>query len=758
MIPTRSSRPFGRVSPRFSDTDLARLIDRTVAMRIDAKREQGFAAVNVGCDGRKRTTMFDGSACQEAGEVCIAARQDGISACLNAPTQGNGLTQQTVVFTNPACAPVTGWWILDDDGYLYRVPAGLQTDYTYWPPSPLPDPVGYDFVRSGTWDRLMCAAALTPPVDNSDGGCEWVEFGLPGGETTIWLQQFRACVGGTLSYLETIPSLTGGTNKVTVGGFTGVWYGLAITNGAADVTLNQNDRNGNALTAGQEYLAILYAQQTGPTTMSVAAIKGVRATAGSAVLPVDPSAASHFALGTVTIPYGGTPVPVSTATTVPINRTDTRPLSAGISEGVRGRMAGILLRDVQSPNPGARVIDITLPAADGNVATGTARVAFGYPLAFEMYDEIGAPAAPYGCDTFAETAARDDYDMAYVYPPRLAVEYGTNHLNVCGPEIVSPDDSEILQLVSIPPTEIDCNANLIELPNGEIALGRGYTNSGSPVVPQRFERYQVRPAPTDQATFAVTQEALGTWPEDTNAWVAPVDHSVSSWTEHDTSFTLPVGSWTHGRPVRCVVWQSGSGQTHYTLDSDARYGYLGEPSGATCPVSFDFGDAPPRQGGTTCVVTVIGPAIMATYGWTFTYRDPVTGTEYESALSPIPELASAIPDPLTATYTRTITVPTGPTDTVRRTIYRFAYDEDDGRLGSTLISPWNALSPRYGSVYDIMTVQVGTIEDNSTAEFVDDQTTLSFSGVRPPEPLIPVGSGIVLEAPTTVVALAPLNL
>lgn len=174
MIPTRTSRPFGRVSPRVSDTDLARLIDRTIQLRVDAKREQGFAATNVGCDGRKRTTMFDGSVCQTDGEVCIATRQDGISACIEAPTQGNGLTSSTVTFSAPVCAPVTGWYLLDDEGYLYKIPAGLTTPAApYWPLTEPGLSSTYSFVRAGTWARLMCAAALTPPVDNDDGGSEW---------------------------------------------------------------------------------------------------------------------------------------------------------------------------------------------------------------------------------------------------------------------------------------------------------------------------------------------------------------------------------------------------------------------------------------------------------------------------------------------------------------------------------------------------------------------------------------------------------
>lgn len=192
MIPTRTSRPFGRISPRVSDTDLARLIDRTIEMRVKAKREQGYAAVNTGCDGRKRTTMFDGSVCQVEGEVCIATRQDGISACIEAPTQGNGLLSQSIVFASPVCIPATGLFLLDAAGYLYRVPDALTGTPAYWPPEDVAAPEALVvLVRAGSYAQLLCGAE--PDLFPVEGGPEWVNVGeFPG----AWTQRFAAAIGG----------------------------------------------------------------------------------------------------------------------------------------------------------------------------------------------------------------------------------------------------------------------------------------------------------------------------------------------------------------------------------------------------------------------------------------------------------------------------------------------------------------------------------------------------------------------------------
>ena len=173
MIPPSTSRPFGRPSPRLEEVDLAKIIARTIRMAVDAKRELGFAAISTGCDGRRRTTFFDGSACQTEGEVCVAERQDGVSACLDVSMQGSGIDFRSISFQPAPCAPVTGWYILDDRGNLYRIPSGLLEAVPYWPPVGTWDPAGLDLVRSGTWAKLMCAAALVPPTDNDDGTSTW---------------------------------------------------------------------------------------------------------------------------------------------------------------------------------------------------------------------------------------------------------------------------------------------------------------------------------------------------------------------------------------------------------------------------------------------------------------------------------------------------------------------------------------------------------------------------------------------------------
>lgn len=196
MIPTRSSRPPVLASPGMTQMDLAKLIHRVVKMAVDGKRELGFAAVNVGCDGRERTTMFDGSSCQTEGEVCLAERQDGITTCLSRPKQGNGLTFQTIAFTAPVCEPATGWWIVDSAGYMYRVPQALIDAAPYWPPDFAPES-GVAIVRSKAWAVLMCGTPLVVPL-NGDGGAAWTING-----EGDWTQSFAALVGGEIDGWDT---------------------------------------------------------------------------------------------------------------------------------------------------------------------------------------------------------------------------------------------------------------------------------------------------------------------------------------------------------------------------------------------------------------------------------------------------------------------------------------------------------------------------------------------------------------------------
>lgn len=214
MIPTRSSRPPVLASPGMTQMDLAKLIHRVVKMAVDGKRELGFAAVNVGCDGRERTTMFDGSSCQTEGEVCLAERQDGVTTCLSRPKQGNGLTFQSIAFTAPVCEPVTGWWIVDSAGYMYRVPQELIDAAPYWPLTPASVPTSVTLLRTGTWARLMCGAALTVPL-NGDGGAVWDDS-----YEAFWLQLFAAAIGGEPdSWLDEFGDPVTGIGLLPVSGF-----------------------------------------------------------------------------------------------------------------------------------------------------------------------------------------------------------------------------------------------------------------------------------------------------------------------------------------------------------------------------------------------------------------------------------------------------------------------------------------------------------------------------------------------------------
>ena len=754
MIPPAFSFPFGRPSPKLSEVDLARLITQITQAAAAAHHEQGWAAVSIGCDGRRRTTMFDGSVCQTEGEVCIATRQDGISACIDAPTQGNGLTSQSIVFKAPSCTPATGWYVLDDDGFLYRIPAGLIEAYAYWPPEWLPSSPTYDLVRSGTWGRLMCADELGMPALHGFGGGGWIPIGIGGGEGVVYMQQFSTAIGGDVvspetNFYTTHPTVTNGVGRVTVSAFGASFAGTALSRVATDTLLGQTASNG-ALTPGREYRARLYAYKVNPTTLGVGVIKGPSVPVGTSTTPTLTSPSTRLSLASVLVSYGT--APVLSALTYPVGGVVTNADVTQISPA-------ILLRDSGNPNAGQRLVDITLPSADSGVVAGAARVAFGYPLALEILwgsFSPGAPAvagSPYGAETMVDVLARPMYDQAFVYRPRLGIEYSVGHLNVAGPSIVTPGANELLSTIDpAGPLSQDIGANVLQLPNGEIGLVRPYTDGGTPMVPRRIERYRVRPAPTDSATFAVSHQALGPWGLDPNAWVARRNHDVANWTPGDTSFTCAAG-WTHGRGVPCVLWQSSSAQRHPSADPTALYGTLGEPVGLVCPIDFGGAGAPALQPGTNKGVTVLGPDLVLAYAWTFTLNG------IESALSPIALLVQAYPSPATATYTLTVTVPLGPAGTTERTIYRFGFDQDLGNDGYTRVSPWDPRTGTRGAVYDRMMVRVGAIQDNATTAWVDDVTTLTYSGDRPPSPFIgPIGAGIVVGGPSNTYLLPPVEL
>lgn len=756
MIPPSTSRPFGRPSPRLSEVDLAKIITRTIQMAVDAKRELGFAAVSTGCDGRQRTTFFDGSSCQtEGAEVCIAERQDGITACLQVQMQGSGIDFRSISFKPAPCSPVTGWYILDDRGFLYRIPSGLLTPVPYWPPVATWDPAGFDLVRSGSWAKLMCAAALVDPTLHGDGASA-ITYVAVNTEEAVWAQVYSAAVGGRLTHFETVPSLTPSSGNVSAGALSGRWRGVYRSKGTpTSITLSQYDVNTNALEPGQEYKATIYAKPYASASIQVDIRKGVRAAAGEATAPAVATPGTDLPVGIATVAYGGTVTVESTASTTPYEWAGLRTCGAGPYEA-KWRQKAVLVRDSIAPNAGARWLDVTLPSADSGVVSGAVRVAFGYPLALTMVSEHINEGAPFATTGSAALAARPDWDMAIVYPEALAVEYAPYHLNLAGGDILAPDDSSNLAAVDVPAGAHDVAANIIQFPNGEIGLSRPLTVGGTPVVPQRFERYRVRPAPSEPLTVAVSQLALGTWPDDPNAWESAKEHLVNAWLEGATTFTLATGSWTHGRAVPCVVWQyAGPGglRNHWSNDPTARYGVLQQPAGGTCEVAFGGGGgAQAPIGGTVPKVTILGPRLVAAYGWTFKLGG------IESALSPLTETVELVP--ATSTYTITLTVPLGPAGTTERSIYRFAYDFDGGIVGGVQQSPWDSRVQAIGAVYDRMCVWIGTIDDNSTTEWADEETTLTFAGLRPPVPFLgPVGSGVTLDIPgARVQALAPLNL
>lgn len=761
MIPVDTSRAFGSVlaspSPRLTEVDLAKIIDRTVRMAIDAKRQLGFASITTGCDGQKRTSFFDGSACQVEGEaVCIAERQDGITACLQVPMQGSGIVFQSISFRSVPCAPVTGWYVLDDEGYLYRIPTALTTPASpYWPAVVPLSEGSFDLVRAGTWAALMCASPVAPTL-NDDGDSEWFVYTVEA-VPYYTLQRYDASIGGLLTHLETVPGFTDSSGQTVVAALDGRWAGVYRSKGTTTtVTLSQNDVNSSALAAGQEYKALIYAAASG-SNITVNSLKGVKAAAGAAVAPSLPSPLVQISLGISTVAYGGTVTTVSTGTTSPIELATIRPI--GSNSSGKWNSKGIIQRDADAPNAGSRVATITLPSADSGVVTGDVRVAFGYPMAFWPGGTSGSgsedpPFAIAGSATAEQKAARDDYDMALVYPVTLGVEYGPYHLNLAGADIATPDVCEILSTQDTLATRPDTPANVLALPNGEVAVSRPFAAGGTPIVPQRFDRYRVRPAPDTPLTVGLSQAALGVWPVDPNEWTEWRTYQVSPWLLGATSFSLVSGSWNHGRPIPCVVWQSTGLVTHWTLDATAKLGQLQQPTGGTATVTFTAGGGAqaPGGGGYTPRITILGSDPVVAYGWTFSI-----GAD-ESALSPLTEAALLVP--ATSTYRITLTVPLGPTGTTKRTIYRFAYDRQDHvNASGGYDTPWLADSGAMGAVYDRMVAFLAEIDDNVTTTHVDTTTTLVYTGVRPPSPFIgPVGGGITLDRPHRVYAGPPLNL
>ncbi len=755
MIPTRTSRPFGRVSPRVSDTDLARLIERTIEMRVKAKREQGFAAFSTGCDGRRRTTMFDGSVCQAEGEVCIATRQDGISACIEAPTQGNGLTTQGITFTNAVCAPATGWWIVDEKGYMYRVPQSLIDAAPYWPMSADPHTFdSYTLLRSGTWAKLMCGAALVIPL-NGDGGAKWIRVGEAG-----WGQLFTTAIGGVRSRWTILPTLS-----VTAGGFSvqvDVIGGAVVIDGEAltfggtqSVYFYEYDGAGALLDPGNEYGVAAWVDALG-----IGFVAGAQGLIGTVTPPDLPDGRVPAFTALIREGFTGSTATL-TASLTALYGEGFVPLSTFPHDVDSWR--GVLLRDAMAPNAGSRVATVTLPAAGIGIVTGAVRVAYGYPFGCETFDPTPSSLAPYS-RTYTSTppgtwqtdcAGRVAGDMALAYRRGLAVEYGAGHVNLAGPDITDAGDYvsvDEIDLSSGPPQDVA--ADVIGMPGAEVVL-LGATGAG---------RYRVRAAPNTAPTVALIRQPKGAWGFDPNVFVEETDYAVYPWADGATSFQIAedlTAPEAPGRGVPVVLWEKPSGVDNYLDSPHAYYGSLGQTSGGLTEIAFGLGVVIAASSASTLRLTVIGPRLISAYGWT---AEDDAGNE--TALSPLVLVEASLElPPYQPLYTPEITVPGGPDGTALRHVYRFTWD-----FGSTGVTagPWAYLwgdGGWFGGLYDRMMRRIATYDSTEPlavagtdpVTIYDEDVSLTTYGTRPPSPLIYTGT-ITVDSPSPVYLLPPLNL
>lgn len=103
----------------------------------------------------------------------------------------------------------------------------------------------------------------------------------------------------TVSEWVTAPTLTNGTDEVTLGTCDYIIGGVYRWIYAANPALSQDDVASAALASGEEYVAVLSAN----TSSGVTTTKGVKALAGAAVAPAYP--AGELPLAVVRVPYGG---------------------------------------------------------------------------------------------------------------------------------------------------------------------------------------------------------------------------------------------------------------------------------------------------------------------------------------------------------------------------------------------------------------------------------------------------------------------
>ena len=747
MIPTSFLSRLSLPSPQQTERDLARLIHRTIELDRRANRQLGYAAVNIGCDGVRRVTMFDGSSCQTSGDVCLATREEGITVCLDTPS-GAGLAFQRVTFAAPACEPVTGWWLVDAEGYMYRVPQALIDAAPYWPMSADPSvpEQAVTLVRAGTWAKLMCGAGLTIPL-NGAGGSEWA---VRVGEAD-WAQRHAAAVGGAATRWVTAPSVSVSAPDVTISGGSWVVYGTPGTSASDSLYLSEPDE-------GYEYLAAVSFDGA-----DLQAAVGEVALVGQATAPA--YRANELPVGIATVRYGGDLSIADAVDTGARYEPAWTPPDSAISDAPSWR--GILLRDALAPNAGFRVASITLPAAGTGIVTGSVRVAYGYPFGYMMRGFAGSPTAlkPYPRSTVtgawqADCVGRIPGDMALCYRRGLAVEYREGHICLAGETIT--DLADYVSLDEIDGTNgpaLDVHSGVVGLPNGEIALfGRvtGDLRTGS--------RYRVRPAPAAPLTVALSQEARGAWPDDPNLWVEETHYSVAPWLAGATEFTVSdSGASTFpGRAVACVLWESDDTGTDEYPSAAVQYPCtLGPTSGGLTTLIFDTPVSASSK--SYRYLTVVGPWAHAAWGWTAEVLedpdDPLSPI-HETALSPLTDQGVwgyRLEAPATL-YSVALTVPAGPDGTVRRHVYRCAYD--GGSFQSGEIGPWSyggEGQSRLGGLYDRACRRIDTIEGNVEETVWDTDTTLTLAGTRPPSPLVYLGP-IVLDAPRPVHVLQPMEL
>lgn len=785
MIPTSFLSRLSLPSPQQTERDLARLIHRTIELDRRANRQLGYAAVNIGCDGVRRVTMFDGSSCQTSGDVCLATREEGITVCLDTPS-GAGLAFQRIAFDTPACEPVTGWWLVDAEGYMYRVPASLVAAAPYWPMSadPAVPAPAVTLVRSGTWAALMCGAGIEIPLQDG-GGAEWNQFS-EGGD---WNQRFYAAVGGELTEITTVPTITAPyePNEITVAD------GVGTLNGATGEAisllhwLNGRDADGVEIGVGEECCALVTWGESEIGDVSVTL--GARAAIGAAEYPFPRPIGSivlarlRFQRGTTgpeRYEYGvhaGDLVLAVAIEPVAVVGDWVRRIDLSVESS-----RGVLLRDRITPNAGSRWADVTLPTAGTGIMSGVVRVCYGYAFGAEdtgVYraaDTLKPYTRPETLGVWeSDCAGRVLGDMALAYRRGLAVSYGGTHVCLDGDAIASVSD--FVDLDEIDETDgpaHDVGAGVVGLPGGEVAvLGTGSTHDL-----RTGKRYRVRPAPDTALTVEVEHRAKGAWGDDPNEWTAETTYDVGAW---GAGSTVTVGAdalsatLAPGRAVACVLWETDDPADTYET-APVTYECLLGPTVAGVTTLLDMLGDPATLAPSTLTdrwLTILGPVTLClAYGWTaVVLEDPddAGSPTHETALSPLAVVGTAYqvagiggqtwPEP-TPLFSVKLTIPTGPDGTVEYRVYRWTWDagRTDPLTGLYLSPPWayaDFATPLVGGLYDRHLRLVAT--SAVPGVIYDDDTTLVNLGTRPPSPLVYLGP-IVLDAPRPVHVLQPMEL